>query len=540
MKTRLAMGLVLAWCGVQFLGPEPAMAYTAVDTSGSAALPPSLGDLSSMVDRVRKQFQVPGISVAIVKDGQLVLAQGYGVRSLDTSKPVDGDTLFAIASNTKAFTATALQMLAEQGKLNMDGRVTDYLPGFQMSDPYVTHEMRIRDLLAHRSGLSLGAGDLLYWPPTRYSAQQVVEHLRNVPLSSSFRAHYAYDNILFDVATLVIEKVSGQSYADFVRQRILLPAGMDHTVVHDHPMASMPDVATGHALADFTHLQTVPEMTWANNLGAGSLYSSARDLARWMNILLAGGALPSGRHLFSTASRDQMWTMLTPIPVPAASVPQLAAATPNFLGYGEGFFLSDYQGQRLVWHTGGWPGMVSRITLVPGMNLGIAVLTNQESGAAFNAITMTILDAYMGRPKTDWTSAYAAAVAKANGGADQDVARHKAARAVHAPPSLPPSGYAGIYHDRWYGDVIVSEVAGKLRLSFSHTPLLTGTLEPWQHDSFVVHWDDRSLNADAFVDFSLDEDGKVVSARMHPVSARTDFSFDFQDLQLLRQKDGSP
>lgn len=536
MKTRLALGLVMALSGACSIigGPARAADLSAGAATVQPAAPAGLAQLPAVIERVRKQFQVPGLAVAIVKDGKLVLARGYGVRRLGQPATVDGQTLFAIASNTKAFTATALQMLAEQGKLDMDGRVTDYLPGFQMSDPYVTHEMRIRDLLAHRSGLSLGAGDLLYWPPTLYSAQEVVEHLRDVPLTSGFRSHYAYDNILFDVATLVIEKVSGMSYADFVRQKILLPAGMNQTLVHDHTLPAGLDVATGHALANFSQLQTVPEMTWANNLGAGSLYSNADDMARWMNILLAGGALPSGRHLFSTASRDQMWTMLTPIPVPPASVPQLESARPNFLGYGEGFFLSDYQGQRLVWHTGGWPGMVSRITLVPGLDLGVAVLTNQESGAAFNAVTMTILDAYMGRSGIDWTAAYAAAADKAAGTADSEVARHQAARSRQAPPSLPLEGYVGTYHDRWYGDVVIRRIKGQLRLSFSKTPLLVGTLEPWQHDSFVVHWDDRSLNADAFVDFSLDEDGKVISARMHPVSARTDFSFDFQDLRLQR------
>ncbi|HEX8777524.1 MAG TPA: serine hydrolase domain-containing protein, partial [Rhodanobacter sp.] len=190
--------------------PAPAAPPTAAAVA-QPALPAQLQDFDAYMADTLKTFKVPGIAVAIVKDGKVVLAKGYGVRELGKPDKVDADTLFAIASNTKAFTAAALQMLADQGKLDMDGRVIDYLPGVRMSDPYVTHEMRIRDLLAHRSGLSLGAGDLLYWPPTSYTTADVVKRLADVPIKNSFRGHYAYDNILFAVATLVIEKVSGQS-----------------------------------------------------------------------------------------------------------------------------------------------------------------------------------------------------------------------------------------------------------------------------------------------------------------------------------------
>lgn len=186
----------------------------------SAAVPAELQRLDATVERARSTFDVPGIAVAVVKDGQVVFERGYGVRELGKPAPVQADTLFAIASNTKAFTATALNLLAEQGKLKMDDRVIDHLPGFRMSDAYVTGEMRIRDLLSHRSGLSLGAGDLLFWPTTTYSNQEVVARLAKVPLKAGFRDRYAYDNILYAVAQQVIEQVSGQSYADFLQQHI--------------------------------------------------------------------------------------------------------------------------------------------------------------------------------------------------------------------------------------------------------------------------------------------------------------------------------
>ena len=522
------------------VGPEAAVAAQATRSS----LPPMLQDFDTYADSTRNTFNVPGIAVAIVKDGKVVFEQGYGLREIGHADKVDAHTLFAIASNTKAFTAAALQMLAEQGKLDMDGRVIDYLPWFRMSDPYVTHDMRVRDLLAHRSGLSLGAGDLLYWPPTSYTTKEVVERLGDVPLTNGFRSHYAYDNILFAVATLVIEKVSGQSYADYIRDHIFKPVGMDESLIDMTYLKPGMDYAMGHALSDFKDLKPVPPMAWLNDPGAGGIYASVHDLAKWMNVQLAGGELPTAnakgndRRLFSQDSQNQMWTMLTPIPVGKPPIPELQPLMPSFYGYGEGWFLSDYHGQKLVWHTGGWPGMVSRVTLVPELKLGVVVLTNQESGAAFNAITYRVLDAYLNPgTKTDWVAVYDKAVKHSHSDADESWSKHEAARNANSKPSLPLTSYAGTYRDAWYGDIVITHDNGKLRLRFSKTKQLIGTMEPWQNDTFIVRWDDRALNADAFVSFALDEDGHVREVRMQPVSPLTDFSFDFQDLRLVPLKD---
>jgi len=543
-----ACALLFAATGTLAQTPAQQPSPPPVSTGDTARpmLPPQLGDFGAYVDSARKTFDVPGIAVAIVKDGHVVMEQGFGLREIGKGEQVDANTLFAIASNTKAFTAAALQQLAEQGKLDMDDRVIDHLPWFRMSDAYVTHEMRIRDLLAHRSGLSLGAGDLLYWPPTDYSTKDVVERLAKVPIRNSFRAGYAYDNILFAVATLVIEQASGQSYADYVREHIFKPVGMDESLIDKTYLKPGMDVATGHAKADFKDLKPVPPMAWLNDPGAGGIYSSVHDLAKWMNVQLAGGELPTTgadgkpQRLFSEKSQQQMWSMLTPIQINKSPVPELAALTPNFFGYGESWFLSDYQGRKLVWHTGGWPGMVSRVTLVPELKLGVVVLTNAESGAAFNAVTYRVLDAYLNPgKKTDWVAVYDKAVKKAQAKADDSMAKHEAARDKGSKPSLPLAGYAGTYRDPWYGDVVVSREGGKLRLRFSHTPQLVGTMTPWQHDTFTVRWDDRTLNADAFITFALDEDGHVREAHMEPISPLTDFSFDFQDLRLAPvAKDG--
>src|SRR5690606_4979135 len=211
----------------------------------------------------------------------------------------------------------------------------------------------------------------------------------------------------------------------------------------------------------------------------------------------------------------------------------LAATKPNFRGYGEGWVLTDYRGRKLVYHTGGWPGMVSRLTLVPEKELGVVVLTSAEAGAAFNAITMRVLDAYLGAPRTDWVAAYAASVAKSEEKADESWEKHLAARVAESRPSLPLDGYAGTYRDPWYGDVVISRGGKGLQVQFAKTAQLLGDLENWQHDTFIVRWRDCSLNADAFLTFELDPDGKITQARIVPISPLTDVSFDLQDVRLV-------
>ncbi|MEL1264676.1 serine hydrolase [Pseudoxanthomonas putridarboris] len=495
-----------------------------------------LHDFDAYVESVRQAFDVPGIAVAVVKDGEVVLARGYGERELGKATRVDEHTMFAIASNTKAFTAASLSMLADEGKLKLEDRVIDHLPWFRMADPYVTHEMRIRDLLVHRSGLGLGAGDLLFWPATTYSNREVAERLRDVPLTGGFRERYAYDNILYGVAQLVIEQASGQSYEQFLRTRILQPLGMRETRYNSDALKPGDNVATGHAKADFTDLQPAPRMTWANVAGAGGLYSSVSDMARWMNAQLAGGAYRDAhgreQRLFSPERQKAMWSLVTPMPIAEPKVEALKAARPDFLGYGEGWMVSDFRGRKLVWHTGGWPGMVSRVTLVPEQKLGIVVLTNQETGAAFNAVTMKVLDAYLAGTGTDWLAAYRAQVAQSRDDADEHWRKLQEARDADSRPSLPLDRYAGTLRDPWYGDVVVAKEGDGLVLRFSRTPELVGDLRHWQHDTFVVRWRKRWLNADAFITYALKPDGSLREARMEAISPLTDFSFDFHDLRL--------
>ena len=493
-----------------------------------SAPPPGL---DAYVAEVLKTFQVPGIALTVVKDGQVVTARGYGVRRMGEAAAVDAETKFGIASNTKAFTATALGLLVEEGKLAWDRPVIDYLPWFRLSDPYVTAQLTVRDLLVHRSGLGLGAGDLLWWPASTYDRKEIARRLRYVPLATSFRTAYAYDNVLYLIAGEVIEAVSGVAWEDFVRTRILEPIGMTHTAVRHSAAAEGGNVATPHAEVEGT-VRPVQPMTSDNTNPAGGIMAGAADMAKWLIVQLDSGRIAgTDKRLFSAATTRQLWTLVTPMPMgnpPPALSPQRA----EFNGYALGFQVRDYRGRKLVMHTGGLPGYVSRVVMVPSLRLGVSVLTNQESGAAFEAIAFRILDHYLGAPPFDWLAGYRSLTQQSTAQLADAERQARAARDSLSQPSLPLARYAGTYRDPWYGDVAIEHSGNGLVIRMVPTPGLVGDLVHWQHDTFLARWRDREMRADAYVTFTLGADGSIREVSMVPSSSSVDFSFDFQDLRL--------
>jgi CubicO group peptidase (beta-lactamase class C family) len=313
-----------------------------------AAPPP---DLDAYVQRVMRTFEVPGVALSVVKDGRVIVAKGYGVRKLGEPAAVDARTLFGIASNTKLFTATALGLLVEEGKIEWDAPVVRYLPAFQMWDPYVTRELTVRDLLVHRSGLGLGAGDLLWWPASTYDRKEVARRLRFIRPATSFRSAYAYDNVLYLVAGELIEAISGQSWEDFVSARILAKVGMTGSNVRHSAAAAGGNVAVPHAPIDGV-VRPITPFDSDNTNPAGGINASADDIARWLIVQLARGKLPDGSRLFSEATSRQLTTMVTPMPI-GNPPPELEALRPNFQGYALGLVVLDYRGQKALVHTGG-------------------------------------------------------------------------------------------------------------------------------------------------------------------------------------------
>jgi len=487
--------------------------------------------IDRLVARTLKTFDVPGIAVAIVKDDKMIFAKGYGYASLNTHKKVDENTLFGIASNSKAFTTAAIGILVDEGKIKLDDKLTDYIPEFKMYDPYVTAEFTVRDMLTHRSGLGLGAGDLMDFPDsTDFTVADMIHNLRYFKPASSFRSKYDYDNQLYKIAGEVIKRVSGMSWEDFVETRIMQPLKMDHSATAYQRIKNYSNVADAHAPVDGKVVVIPRYITYTGN-SAGGIYSSVADLSKWVIMQMNNGKYDDGKHLFSEAIHRQMWTPQTIVPV-AENTPY----NTHFAAYGLGWFLSDVKGYKEVNHTGGIDGMVTKITLIPELKLAIIVLTNQESGAAFSAITNQIKDSYLGITGRDWIKNYSEQVKAAQQGADAvmagvwqqvDLMQHNATTVDYMP-------ITGTYHDNWLGDVVISMKDGKLWFNAKHSPKLNGQVLPYKGDTFVIKWAYRSMEADAYAMFSFDENGKPSGLKLKPISPLTDFSFDFQDLDFKK------
>ncbi|MFA6467432.1 MAG: serine hydrolase [Bacteroidota bacterium] len=486
-------------------------------------------DFDAYVEKVLATFNVPGVSVTIVKDGKAVLMKGYGVKTIGTKDKVDSKTNFSIASNTKAFVGTSIGILVEEGKLKWNDRVVDHLPWFQLSDPYVTKEMRIIDLLVHRSGLGLGAGDLLIWPTNTYNQKDVVKRFKNIPLATSFRSTYAYDNILYLVAGELIEAVSGMPWEQFVKTRIYDKLGMGNSTLTFADAVKKGNVATPHAEVHGT-VRPVAASDSTKTNPAATVNTNAEDIAQWMICQIDSGKLSDGSKLFTAKTAQYLWSVQTPLPVEKVAK-ELSPIQPNFAGYGAGFFLRDYRGKKLVWHTGGLSGMVSLVAMIPELRVGVAVFTNQEMSGAFYSIGWRVLDHYLGT-HYDWINAYKAMKERADSISKSADTKTMAKRDSMSQPSLSLKNYEGKYNDAWYGDIDIETKNGKLFLQLKATPALGGFLEHYQYNTFIVRWSDPEMRADAFITFSLNPDGSIEHAKMKAVSPSTDFSFDFHDLLL--------
>ena len=482
-------------------------------------------DIDAFAARVLREFDTPGAAIAIVRDGRTVFGRGYGVRRLGTPEPVSERTRFQVASNTKAFTSAALAILVEDGRLRWNDRVIDYLPWFQMSDPYVTREITVLDLLVHRSGLGLGGGDLL-WFHSDYTREELIRRLRYVPLATSFRSTYNYDNVLYVVAGAVVEAVSRRSWDDFVRERVFTPLGMTSSLTSVLAVRPGDDVAAPHGMVD-GRLQIVP-VDSADNVGpGGSIVSNVVDMAQWIRVQLDSGRVDSTRRLWRAPRTSELWTGRITTQPPRGS---------NLAMYALGWNVYDYRGYKIVTHTGGLAGMISRVMLIPQLRTGFVILTNAES-SAMGVLTSYLRDFYTGAPAADYVSQFKEGEAAFNEAAFQ--ARLDSARNRTSRPSLPLSGYAGTYRDAWYGDVTLAEEQGHLVIRFGRSPAFTGDLEHWHYDTFRVHWRVPNI-PDAWATFALEPDGAVERMRMAAVSPSTDFSFDWQDLLLLPVRERRP
>lgn len=489
--------------------------------------------LDELIKNTLTTFDVPGMSVGIIKDGKLIYAKGFGVSSLTTKKPMDENTLVGIASNSKGFTATALAILVDEGKLDWNDKVSKFIPEFKMYDDYATQEVTIKDLLTHRAGLGLGEGDLMFFPEGgTLSVQDIINNVKYLKPDYSFRDNMEYNNIMFIVAGEVIHRISGLEWADFIEQRIMKPVGMTSSFGSYNRAKNIRNKIDAHAPINGKSVQVPHDWNETAN-AAGGIMSNIKDMSVWADFLMNGFTTKDGQKLVSDKQIQQLWQIQRPITVSLKN-----PYDTHFYGYGMGWFLSDVKGQFQVQHTGGLIGTVTQFTLLPDIKLGIIVLTNQQSGAAFNTITNTVKDSYLGIEDRNWLKNYDNKMSSYFSKIEEDKKKVFAESATFSKTGVSPKErqISGIYKDVWFGNVDLKKEGNIVRFYSRTSPRLKGTLLPFSKDTFIVKFDDRSYDADVFITFTFDEKGNATSAKLKPISDVTDFSFDFEDLDLQRVK----
>lgn len=459
--------------------------------------------LNDYILKAMKDWETPGLAIAVVRNDTVIFMKGYGVRKMGENAPVTPRTMFAIASTTKAMTAACLGMLVDSSKVKWDDPVTKYLPWFQLYDPYVTRELTVRDILCHRSGLARG-DNLWYFSP--YSREEVLRRVRFLQPAWSFRSRYGYQNIMFVAAGQIIPSVTTMSWDDFIAQRLFTPLGMTRTNTSVRFLAGMDDVATPHEKID----EKMQPVVWPNfdNVGsAGAVNSCVQDMAQWVRLNLNGG-IYNGKRLISAEVIREMQTPQTIIRLD--SLDQALRPSNHFAAYGFGWTLRDYLGRKLIQHDGALDGMRARVVFVPEEKLGFVILMNSQNTNLHSSIAYRILDHYLGGPVRDWSSELLKIVKDQE---EKDKAEEKKtieSRVKGTKPSLALEEYAGTYDNEMYGPVTVKAQDGKLAVQFH--PTYVGEADHWHYDTFQILWKDRSLDKD-MITFVLGTDGKVSEMR---------------------------
>lgn len=458
-----------------------------------------LAGFDAYVEHAMREYRVPGVAIAAVRGDSVVLLRGYGVRTVGDSGQVDGNTLFAIGSATKAFTGAAMAMLVDSGNVILDNRVTDYLPGFQLQDPWVSRDYRVRDLFLHRSGIA--RGDNLFYGTTR-SREDIVRAMRELPSIAPFRTRFQYHNLTFIAAGEVIHQVSGLTYDDFILQRILRPLGMTRSSVSVRGLDGQPNVATPHADLD-GKIVPVAYRNIDNAAASGGVNSTAAEMTRWLRLWLGRGTF-EGRRLLS-----ERMVMEATRPRMTVDDPDMIARfmTPPFLGYGLGWFIFAQGSRQVVSHGGRIDGMSAMVGFLPEERIGVVILTNLNQTDIDFPLMSHLLDRLQGvTPPRDWVAEHLALQARYAAGAPT---RGTPARVEGTRPSLPLSAYAGTYRHAYLGTITVAPGPdGGLTFQQDQAPTAGGPLEHWHYDSFVARLRDPIFGS-ARVTFRLNADGRV-------------------------------
>jgi len=491
--------------------------------------------LDRLIENTLKTFDVPGISVGIVKEGKVIYAKGHGVRSLSNNKDMNENTLVGVASNSKGFTCFALAILVDEGKLNWDDKVRKHIPEFKMSEDFVTEEFTVRDLVTHRSGLSLGAGDLMFFPEGGdFTIDDVLANVSKLEPESSFRSEFKYNNNMFIIAGEVIHRVSGLTWEEFIEERILQPVGMKNSKAAYSRVTDKSNIIDAHTRTEGEVIQ-IPH-DWSDLANpAGGIMSNVTDMLTWAEFLMNDAVTKNGERILSEEQMHELWQLQTPLPVSKNN-----SYDTHFSGYSLGWFVSDVKGgYKQVTHTGGLLGTVTQFTLIPELDLGIVVLTNQMIGSAFSTITNMVKDSYLGYKDRNWLEKYGKRNSDwidKNDSIKEAVAHQLTQKKMKTAP-LNSSQITGTYNDAWFGNFTITQEGQELMIASERSSQLQGKLIPYNLTTYVAKWNNRSFDADVFVLFTLNEKGEAIQATMKPIAPITDFSFDFGDLHLKRAKE---
>lgn len=495
--------------------------------------------IDSIVEVSMRKFPQAGIAIGVIQNGEVTHVKGYGIASANSKTLVDENTLFGIASNSKAFTATSLGILVDQGKIGWNDKVIDHIPEFKMYAPYVTANFTILDLLTHRSGLGLGAGDLMLFPDgSDFTIDDVIASFQYQTPVSDFRTKYDYDNLLYVVAGEVVHRASGKHWDSFVQDEIMVKLGMNRSVGLYQNIADNSNVAFPHKTENNEIIEIGVYTKNDGSLGAaGGIYASVTDMSKWIQMHLNNGLYGDSLNedLISKSNHTELWKMHTNI----YSDPYgWGVYESHYSGYGLGFFLQDQGGYSVINHSGGLPGMLSMVTMIPELNAGIIVLTNADPGGlSFVTLTNELKDEIIGAKAFDWLGWAEQRLAHSASESDSVVNAVWAQVEKSKKTKLDFNKYVGRYKDNWFGEVVIYEKDKKLWFKSLRSPKLEGEMKFYKANTFAVAWKYQDMDCDAFVSFQLDENGKGTSVSMKGISPAIDFSFDFQDLDLIRIKE---
>jgi len=467
------------------------------------APPPPLTGLDGYIEQTMRDWGIPGASIAVVKADSVIWARGFGIRRLGDTARVDARTVFAIGSISKSFTAAALGMLVDEGRIGWDDLVVDRLRGFRLADRAVTHQVTIRDLLSHRTGMP--GPNLLFWGNS-FSREEVLQRLRFIPLHWGLRSHFAYQNHTVVAAGQVVPAVTGMSWDDFVHQRIFAPLGMTSSATSAKELSRWSNVASPHQLVD-GRLQPIPWTDLDNAGPAASITSTALDVAQYVRMQLGKGSY-LGKRLLSERTVDEMHSPQMVIPRESQYVALFPDA--HFMLYGLGWITHDYHGYRVVEHGGQTDGMHATLTMIPALDLGLVVLTNTVLFGYPAAIGYRVFDQFLGRPARDWSAEMRERLRQVNeGGAP------RLSRVADAAATIPADRLVGRYRHQLYGDAVVELRDGRLTLS---TLGRAAPLEHWHYDSYRPSWSDGfARGVLALATFERDGRGEVRALRFDSV-----------------------